>query len=89
MQGQCVMSEEVRSIVFSSPDRSLRPPRLTAREQEVLYWIGEGLTTSAIAAKLFITAQTVESHRYTLLQKLGVKNTAGLVKIAIMMGMAD
>lgn len=87
MQGQCVMSEEVRSIVFSSPDRSQRPPRLTAREKEILYWIGEGLTTSAIAAKLFITAQTVESHRYNLLQKFEVPNAVVLVKKAIELGL--
>jgi len=87
MQGQCVMSEEVRSIVFSSPDRSLRPPRLTAREKEILYWIGEGLTTSAIAAKLFITVQTVESHRYNLLQKFEVPNAVVLVKKAIELGL--
>ncbi len=87
MQGQCVMSEEVRSIIFSAPDNSLRSPRLTAREKEILYWIGEGLTTSAIAAKLFITVQTVESHRYNLLQKFEVPNAVVLVKKAIALGL--
>ncbi|WP_198673988.1 response regulator [Chitinophaga alhagiae] len=87
MLGQCVMSDEVRGIVFSAPDRSLRPPRLTAREKEVLHWIGEGLTTSAIASKLFITIQTVESHRYNLLQKFEAPNAVVLVKKAIALGL--
>jgi DNA-binding NarL/FixJ family response regulator len=87
LQGQCVMSEEIRSIVFSAPEKLTRIPRLTAREKEVLYWIGEGLTTSAIAAKLFISDQTVESHRYNLLQKFDVPNAVVLVKKAIGMGL--
>ncbi|GAA4808858.1 response regulator transcription factor [Olivibacter ginsenosidimutans] len=87
MQGQCVLSEEVRHIVFSSPDRSQGPPRLTSREKEVLYWIGEGLTTSAIAAKLFISVQTVESHRYNLLQKFEVPNAVVLIKKAMELGL--
>lgn len=87
MLGQCVMSEEVRGIVFSAPDKPQRLPRLTSREKEVLYWISEGLTTAAIGAKLFISVQTVESHRYNLLQKFEVPNAVVLVKKAIELGL--
>ncbi|GEP91914.1 DNA-binding response regulator, NarL/FixJ family, contains REC and HTH domains [Chitinophaga terrae (ex Kim and Jung 2007)] len=87
MQGQCVMSEEIRNILFSPQAPAPRAPRLTAREKEILYWIGEGLTTTAIANKLFISVQTVESHRYNLLQKFDVPNAVVLVKKAIELGM--
>jgi DNA-binding NarL/FixJ family response regulator len=58
-------------------------PRLTRREQEVLQLIVNECTTSEIADKLFVSLKTVETHRMNLLQKLGAKNTAGLVKAAM------
>ncbi|QJB31882.1 response regulator transcription factor [Chitinophaga oryzae] len=87
MMGQCVMSEEVRNIVFAANTSLKSIPRLTSREKEVLYWISEGLTTSAMAAKLFISVQTVESHRYNLLQKFQVPNAVVLVKKAMELGL--
>lgn len=56
---------------------------LTKREIEVIKLITEELTTSEISEKLFISPRTVDSHRRNLLQKIGVKNTAGLVKFAL------
>lgn len=64
-------------------------PKLTRREKEVLALILEELTTNEIAEKLFISKATVETHRLHLLSKLGAKNTAGLVKIAIQNGLAE
>ncbi|XZF13441.1 response regulator transcription factor [Chitinophagaceae bacterium MMS25-I14] len=46
-------------------------------------------TTQEIADKLFISFRTAENHRYSILQKLDVKNTAGLVKIAMQMGLLE
>jgi DNA-binding NarL/FixJ family response regulator len=56
---------------------------LTEREREVLKLIVDEYTTREIAAKLFISKCTVETHRLHLIRKLGVKNTAGLVREAI------
>lgn len=53
---------------------------LTEREMEVLSHIAEEMTNKEIAAKLFISPRTVETHRRNLINKLKVKNTAGLVK---------
>ncbi len=58
-------------------------PLLTRREKEVLALIAEGLTNAEIAAQLFISLSTVDSHRKHLLEKLQAKNTAALVRIAI------
>lgn len=57
--------------------------RITEREKDVLRLILEGNTTLEICEKLFVTKNTVDSHRKNLLSKLGVKNTAELVKLAI------
>lgn len=56
---------------------------LTKREREILTLIIEEFTTKEIAAKLFISDCTVETHRLKLIHKLGVKNTAGLVREAL------
>ncbi len=56
--------------------------RLTNRESEVLHLVVSGLTTSEIAAKLFVSVTTAETHRKNLLRKLDVRNTAGLVRVA-------
>ncbi|MFD0989658.1 response regulator transcription factor [Mariniflexile jejuense] len=62
-------------------------PTLTRREKEVLELIVKEYTTEEIAEKLFVTSKTVEAHRSNLIQKLGVKNVAGLVRVAIEKGL--
>ena len=57
-------------------------PKLTNREKEVLILIVEGLTNAQICEKLFISIDTVDSHRKNLHSKLNVKNTAMLIKFA-------
>lgn len=57
--------------------------RITKREREVLELLMEGLTSSEIAAKLFISPRTVEKHRTNILKKTGLKNTAALVRFAM------
>ncbi|MFC2101653.1 response regulator [Bacteroidota bacterium] len=58
-------------------------PKLTGRETEVLNLICQEFNSQEISEKLFISYHTVESHRANLIQKAGVKNTAGLVRWAI------
>lgn len=69
----------------NSNDRSM--PEITMREKEIIQLIADELTTQEIADKLFISFRTVENHRYSLMQKLVVKNTAGLIKVAIQLGL--
>ena len=57
-------------------------PNLTERELEILRLIGKELSSQEIAEKLFISFHTVESHRANLMNKAGVKNTAGLIRWA-------
>jgi len=58
-------------------------PILTKREQEVLKLIAEGLTNNEIAERIFISPLTADSHRKNLLVKLGARNTASMVRIAM------
>lgn len=62
-------------------------PRLSRREKEVLDLIVKEMTTQEIAGALFISVNTVETHRASLLSKLGARNIAGLVKMAIEKGL--
>lgn len=57
---------------------------ITKREQEILNLVARGKTSSEISEELFISVRTVESHRYNLMQKLGIKNAAGLVRYAVL-----
>lgn len=61
------------------------PVVLTRREKEVLELIAEGLTNNEIAARLFVSATTVDTHRKNLLTKFEVKNTATLIRTAVQM----
>jgi DNA-binding NarL/FixJ family response regulator len=53
----------------------------------VLTLIASSYSNHEIAEKLFISLRTVETHRYNLIQKLDAKNTAGLCRIALEMGL--
>ncbi len=62
---------------------------LTPRELEMLKLIAEEYSNQEIADKLFISIRTVDTHKRNLLEKLKVKNTAGLVKYALKKGLLD
>ena len=57
-------------------------PIITRREKEILLLIADGLTNAEMAAKLFISIPTVNTHRKSLLNKFNVNNTASLIKLA-------
>ena len=61
--------------------------QITQRELEILQLISLGLTSQDIANKLFISKNTVETHRKNMLAKLNVNNTAALLKIAYKKGL--
>jgi len=60
--------------------------KLNEREIEVLKLICNELTTSEIAAKIYLSPRTIEGIRTTLIEKTGAKNIAGLVLYAIKSG---
>jgi DNA-binding NarL/FixJ family response regulator len=95
VKGDSYFSQEVSSILIEHLKQP-RPERrriadipLSAREVEVLKLIAQEYSNPEIADKLFISIRTVDTHRRNLLEKLGAKNTAGLVKYAIQKGLVD
>lgn len=62
-------------------------PHLSKRELQILQLIVKEKTTSEIADELFIGFGTVESHRRNIITKLGVRNTAGIVRVAMENGL--
>ncbi|UII30442.1 response regulator transcription factor [Fulvivirga ulvae] len=91
-KGENYFSEEVKekytNSMFARQTKSSEEPPLSRREIEILKLIVAQNTTQEIAEKLFISQHTVNSHRKNLLSKLGLKNTAGLVKYALEEGLA-
>ncbi|MFQ5854300.1 MAG: response regulator [Anaerolineae bacterium] len=63
--------------------------RLTPREREILLLIGEGHSDKEIAERLVISANTVQSHRWRIMDKLDLRNRAELIKYAIRRGLID
>lgn len=55
---------------------------ITMREYEVLNLIAYENNTKEIAAKLYVSYETAQTHRKNLLKKLNVKNTAGMIRVA-------
>lgn len=62
-------------------------PALTRREKQVLALIAAQLTTREIASELYLSIKTVESHRHNLMQKLGARNSIGIVQSAMEKGL--
>ena len=62
---------------------------LSEREREVLQLLAEGRSTKEIAADLFISVKTIETHRQHIMKKLEIYNIPDLVKYAIKEGLID
>ena len=79
---------------YSVEDLSWRRERgakrsLTPRQREVLQLIVEGYTMKQIAAQLGISTRTAESHKYEMMEGLGVESTAELIQYAIKLGLTS
>jgi len=62
---------------------------ITSREKEVLELISQGYSTKEIAQKLFVSQETVKSHRHHLFNKFSAKNSPHLIQKAIGSGLID
>jgi len=85
--GDQYIQEELKQQLLKSLSSPNSRQIVTRREKEILQLIVDEFTNQEIADKLYLSLRTVENHRNNLLQKLEVKNTAGLVKVAIQDGL--
>ena len=68
----------------SQPSALARPHRtITPRERQILELVWQGLMNRTISRRLRISVRTVEAHRSTIMRKMGVSNTAQLLRHAI------
>jgi len=94
--GQTYLSGPISEIVVESaahPRAALSDGdpfySLSPREKEILQLIAEEHTSAEIGKMLFIAEKTVEKHRARLMEKLSVRNLAGLVRLAIKHHLVD
>jgi DNA-binding NarL/FixJ family response regulator len=87
---------QISKIVFKSytklfnPDKqSIVSPILSERETEILKCFADGLTYKETADKLFISPRTVETHKNSIMSKLGLKTLADMIKWAIKNGLIE
>lgn len=90
-KGGVYMSSGVSQTVVQAflAKTQLPPDSLTSRERQVLQLVAEGKTTKEIAVVLGISVKTAESHRTRIMKKLGIHETAGLVRYAIRQGLVQ
>jgi DNA-binding NarL/FixJ family response regulator len=95
LEGKTYLCSKISKVVFSDYINLLTSPKadsadgLTAREREVLQLVAEGHTTKEIAQMLELSPKTIDSHREHIMEKLGIRNVAGLTKYAIREGLTD
>jgi DNA-binding NarL/FixJ family response regulator len=87
-QGKSYYSDDVAETIIrgdttSRPRRHAMFPTLSSREKQIVQLIVDEFTTQEIADKLSISFNTVETHRRNIMDKLGAKNAAGIVRIAL------
>ena len=95
VKGGSYFSSDVSAELFkqlqqhSDKTKAEHQAPLTKREVEILRLIAQEFSNAEIAEKLFISIRTVDTHRRNLIEKLEVKNTAGLVRYALKNGLAE
>jgi DNA-binding NarL/FixJ family response regulator len=85
LDGACYSHELIPIISKSLKKKSVENSSiiLSAREKEVLQLIMQELTSKEIAEKLFISKQTVDTHRLNIMAKTKSKTLVGLIKYGI------
>ena len=80
---ETVLNEYMKTVRSKGKKGSVE---LSRRESEVLTLIAEGLGNKEIAAKLFLSVRTVETHRERIIRKLDIHTVAGLTRYALTKG---
>lgn len=84
-RGNKYISEELTNLISEGweNNQSGLHEKLSEREKEILKLIGRGKTIQQIAASLFISPNTVRTHRTQIMEKLNIRETTDLIHYAI------
>lgn len=89
LQGRVYMTPLLSGILQGSKTRGQDGMKLTPRQREVLRLVAEGRTMREIALDLRLSRRTVETHKYEMMQALGVQSTAELIRYAVRLGLVQ
>lgn len=85
-----LITKDVLSFLIDTGRQPDQPAvKLTPRQREVLQLVAEGRTMKEVASILNISVRTVESHKYEMMETLGVQTNAELVQYAIKIGLVS
>lgn len=85
VEGERVFSKSIIQLMQGRLSlNNASPVALTKREQEILNFVALGKKNIEIAKELSISCRTVENHRYHIIKKLDIKNSADLVRFAVL-----
>ena len=93
MRGESYLTPKVSQAVVQGFLRDDEPGQrdplegLTSRQREILQLVAEGRSTKEIAAALDLSVKTVETHRARLMERLGIHDLPGLIRLAIRAGL--
>jgi DNA-binding NarL/FixJ family response regulator len=82
---KCILGKNLIGIGGDHPAVA----KLSKREKEIVGMICDQLTNDQIAKALFLSKRTIDNHRQNILNKLGMVNTAGLVRFAVEHGLVN
>jgi len=85
-----LLAGEVLEAIKQGPDQADDPvASITPRQREVLQLLVEGLSAKEIASSLSLSVRTVEFHKYQMMETLGIRTNAELIRFAIKHGLVD
>lgn len=84
LKGERFFSDQIKEVLINSlsPSSSINEVTLTRREKDILQLMSEGYSTKEIGDRLFVSVNTVETHRKNMFLKTGLRNMAHLIKWA-------
>ena len=85
LEGGRFFSNQIKEVLVNglSPAAAANEVTLTKREKDILHLMADGYSTKEIADQLFVSINTVETHRKNMLFKTGLRNMAHLIKWAL------
>ncbi|RPH58056.1 MAG: DNA-binding response regulator [Acidobacteria bacterium] len=91
VQGNVYLSPGISGALANAVRSNVDVPEdpLTPREREVLQLVAEGMTSKEVSNMLHVSPKTVDAHRASIMRKLDLHDTAGLVRYAIRRGLIE